>query len=66
MAWKNSTIPAGADSRNWLRKEFERSLSDEERAQSSPWVAWTLIEDFKKRLEEQQERTRRRQQMDRH
>lgn len=26
---------------DWLRKEFERSLSDEERAQISRWVAWT-------------------------
>ncbi|KAB0550362.1 VWA domain-containing protein [Pseudomonas argentinensis] len=41
----------------WLRKEFERSLSDEERAQiQSLGGLDKLIEEFKKRLEEQKER----------
>lgn len=41
----------------WLRKEFERSLSDEERAQiQSLGGLDKLIEAFKKRLEEQKER----------
>jgi len=52
---------------DWLRKEFERSLSDEERAQiQSLGGLDKLIEEFKKRLEEQKERQRRRQQVDRH
>ena len=42
---------------DWLRKEFERSLSDEERAQiQSLGGLDKLIEEFKKRLEEQKER----------
>ncbi|UCJ15113.1 VWA domain-containing protein [Pseudomonas sp. MM211] len=41
----------------WLRKEFERSLSAEERAQiQSLGGLDKLIEEFKKRLEEQKER----------
>ena len=41
----------------WLRKEFERSLSDEERAQiQSLGGLDKLIEEFKKRLEEQKKR----------
>lgn len=41
----------------WLRKEFERSLSDEERAQiQSLGGLDKLIEAFKKRLDEQKER----------
>ena len=41
----------------WLRKEFERSLTDEERAQiQSLGGLDKLIEEFKKRLEEQKER----------
>ncbi|PPS24790.1 hypothetical protein BVY12_29560, partial [Pseudomonas amygdali pv. morsprunorum] len=41
---------------DWLRKEFERSLSDEERAQiQSLGGLDKLIEEFKKRLEEQKE-----------
>jgi uncharacterized protein with von Willebrand factor type A (vWA) domain len=41
----------------WLRKEFERSLSDEERAKiESLGGLDKLIEEFKKRLEEQKER----------
>ena len=42
---------------DWLRKEFERHLSDEERAQiQSLGGLDKLIEEFKKRLEEQKER----------
>lgn len=42
---------------DWLRKEFERSLTDEERAQiQSLGGLDKLIEAFKKRLEEQKER----------
>src|SRR5476649_2197381 len=42
---------------DWLRKEFERSLTDEERAQiQSLGGLDKLIEEFKKRLEEQKER----------
>jgi uncharacterized protein with von Willebrand factor type A (vWA) domain len=42
---------------DWLRKEFERSLSDEERAAiQSLGGLDKLIEEFKKRLEEQKER----------
>ncbi|WP_248802199.1 vWA domain-containing protein [Pseudomonas sp. MWU13-2100] len=42
---------------DWLRKEFERSLSAEERAQiQSLGGLDKLIEEFKKRLEEQKER----------
>ena len=42
---------------DWLRKEFERSLSDEERAQIQTLGGLDkLIEEFKKRLEEQKER----------
>lgn len=41
----------------WLRKEFERSLSEEERAMiQSLGGLDKLIEEFKKRLEEQKER----------
>lgn len=41
----------------WLRKEFERSLTDEERAKiESLGGLDKLIEEFKKRLEEQKER----------
>ena len=41
----------------WLRKEFERSLTDEERARiESLGGLDKLIEEFKKRLEEQKER----------
>ncbi|MGV8844698.1 MAG: vWA domain-containing protein [Pseudomonas sp.] len=41
----------------WLRKEFERSLSDEDRAKiESLGGLDKLIEEFKKRLEEQKER----------
>jgi uncharacterized protein with von Willebrand factor type A (vWA) domain len=48
---------AGADPEDWLRKEFERSLTDEERAQiQSLGGLDKLIEEFKKRLEEQKER----------
>ncbi|MBD8575826.1 VWA domain-containing protein [Pseudomonas syringae] len=42
---------------DWLRKEFERSLSDEERAQiQSLGGLDKLLEAFKQRLEEQKER----------
>src|SRR5476651_1003218 len=42
---------------DWLRKEFERSLTDEERAQiQSLGGLDKLIEEFKKRLEEQKKR----------
>ena len=42
---------------DWLRKEFERSLTDEERAAiQSLGGLDKLIEEFKKRLEEQKER----------
>ena len=42
---------------DWLRKEFERQLSDEERAQiQSLGGLDKLIEEFKKRLEEQKGR----------
>ena len=42
---------------DWLRKEFERMLSDEERAKiESLGGLDKLIEEFKKRLEEQKER----------
>lgn len=42
---------------DWLRKEFERSLTDEERAQiQSLGGLDKLIEAFKQRLEEQKER----------
>jgi len=42
---------------DWLRKEFERSLSDEERAQiQSLGGLDKLIEQFRKRLEEQKKR----------
>ncbi|HFH3980403.1 TPA: hypothetical protein ACGJ3G_004915, partial [Pseudomonas aeruginosa] len=41
----------------WLRKEFERLLTDEEKAQiQSLGGLDKLIEEFKKRLEEQKER----------
>ncbi len=58
MAWKKlddhlqALIPE-----DWLRKEFERSLTDEERAAiQSLGGLDKLIEEFKKRLEEQKER----------
>ncbi|MFZ2288526.1 MAG: VWA domain-containing protein, partial [Halopseudomonas yangmingensis] len=42
---------------DWLRKEFERSLTDEERAKiQSLGGLDKLIEEFKKRLDEQKER----------
>ena len=41
---------------DWLRKEFERSLTDEERADPVLGGLDKLIEEFKKRLEEQKER----------
>lgn len=42
---------------DWLRREFEKQLSDEEKAQvESLGGLETLIETFKRRLEEQQER----------
>ena len=45
----------------WLRKEFERSLTDEERAKiESLGGLDKLIEEFKKRLEEQKERHKQR------
>jgi hypothetical protein len=47
---------------DWLRKEFEKALSDEDKEKlESLGSLEKLIEEFKKRLEEQEKKTRRRQ-----
>ena len=50
--------PDGADiPEDWLRRHFERNLSDEEKAQIEALGGWEkLMETLKKRLEEQDER----------
>ena len=40
-AWKPQPAHRGVDPEEWLRKEFERMLTDEERAQIQSSVAWT-------------------------
>ena len=51
----------------WLRKEFERLLSDEDKAKVEALGGWDkLMETFRKRLEEQRERHAGGSQVDRH
>ena len=52
---------------DWLRREFERVLTDEQKREIEALGGWDkLMETFRQRLEEQRGPARRRQEMDRH